>query len=211
MSASMPARVAALPVDPQRGLPVPWFVQWIDGKPDFRVVDSRKFAEAVRFDKCWICGQHRGRFGSFVIGPMCSVTRTNSEPPCHLECATYAAMTCPFLVKPHMRRREAGLPDGIKEAAGCGLKRNPGVACVWTTREWKLFGDGNGGVLWRMGDPSEARWYAEGREATHAEVEESVRSGLPLLRADEEGPEATAELARLLSIAERFYPAGVTL
>ena len=38
----MPSRIAALPVD-ERGYPVPWFVAWIDGKPEFRCADPAKF------------------------------------------------------------------------------------------------------------------------------------------------------------------------
>lgn len=203
-----PARITALPVDPQRGVPVPWFVAWIDGKPDFRVIEENKLAAAHKFKLCWICGKERGRFGSFVIGPMCAITRTNSEPPSHLDCAVYAAINCPFLTKPGMRRREAGLPEGHAKAAGCPISRNPGVACVWTTREWSLFSDGRGGVLWRMGDPTETQWFAEGREATRAEVEESVRTGIPRLRemADLDGPKAHEELTRMAGVAERHYP-----
>lgn len=204
---TVPDRMRTLPIDPQRGVPVPWFVAWIDGKPDFRVIGVNKLATAHKFDLCWVCGQPCGRFGSFVIGPMCSITRTNSEPPSHRDCAIYSATNCPFLTRPKMRRREAGLPEH-KEAAGCPIDRNPGVACVWTTREWKLFGDGRGGTLWKMGDPTETLWFAQGREATRAEVEESVRTGLPSLRemADLDGPRAHAELTRMADVAARYYP-----
>lgn len=205
----MPQRIAALRLDPARGLPVPWFVAWIDDKPDFRVIDTDKFTLAHKFDLCWICGKSRGRFGSFVIGPMCSVTRTNSEPPSHFECATYSAVNCPFLSTPKRKRNKADLPPHM-EAAGCPIERNPGVTCVWTTREWKLFRDGKGGVLWKMGDPTETQWYMEGRLATRDEVEASVQSGVPLLRAEEEGDAAVGELSRMLSDAERYYPARVT-
>jgi hypothetical protein len=42
----MPARFARLPAD-ERGYPVPKFVEWIDGKPDFRCVDSRWLTKTV--------------------------------------------------------------------------------------------------------------------------------------------------------------------
>jgi len=31
-----------LPIDPDRGYPVPWFVAWVNGKPDFRVIGVGK-------------------------------------------------------------------------------------------------------------------------------------------------------------------------
>lgn len=207
-----PQRIAALPIDPQRGVPVPWFVAWIDGKPDFRVIGTDRLATAIRFNRCWICGEERGRFGSFVIGPMCAVNRTSAEPPSHRDCAIYAAITCPFLTRPSMRRREAGMPVGTCPAAGTGIKRNPGVALVWTTRDWKWFEVGNG-VLCQLGDPTETLWYAEGRSATRAEVDESIETGLPLLReeCDREEPrrrgDAHRQLDAYIARAAKYLPA----
>jgi hypothetical protein len=201
-----PARIAALPVDPQRGVPVPWFVWWDKGKPDFRVVAPGKIAEAVKFQKCWICGQPLGRNLSFTIGPMCAISRTNAEPPSHKDCAVYSALTCPFLSKPHMRRREKGMPEeGV--IAGVPIMRNPGACAVWTTRTFKLFGDGRGGVLFRMGDPDEVLWFANGRAALRAEVEESIRTGLPLLEAEANGPSELAELHAMRDAVLPLLPA----
>lgn len=214
----IPDRIKRLPIDPQRGLPVPWFVAWIDGKPDFRVIDDGKFVDAVKFNRCWVCGQEMGRNCSFVLGPMCAVTRTSPEPPSHHDCAVYSAVTCPFLSKPDMRRREKGLPAGHVPAPGCGIKRNPGVALVWTTRSWKLIrgqtadGGGNPGVLVHVGDPSETLWFCEGRAATRAEIDASMESGLPLLYDADRGrpqeAEAHAELARMVEDARKYLPAA---
>lgn len=209
----VPARIAALPVDPQRGVPVPWFVTWIDGKPEFRVADGRKFQDAVRFSLCWVCGQQRGKNVSFVIGPMCAVNRTSAEPPCHRDCAIYSATHCPFLSKPQMRRRDAGLPEGVVDAAGEPILRNPGVALVWSTRDWKPFAapraDGGQGVLFTFGEPTETLWFAQGRAATREEVERSIETGLPLLRelAEAEGPKALAALDAFVARAQKYLPA----
>src|SRR5437764_29347 len=96
---ALPSRLKLLPVD-ERGFPVPWFVAWIDGKPDFRVVDQRKMAIAVSEKRCWVCGDFLGRYMAFVIGPMCAVNRVSSEPPSHRECAEFSVRACPFLTKP---------------------------------------------------------------------------------------------------------------
>jgi hypothetical protein len=176
----------ALPID-DRGYPIPFFVSWINGVPDFRVADPRKKAICVKEHRCWLCGQQLGRHLAWVIGPMCAINRVSSEPPQHLDCADFAARACPFLVRPAAKRREAILPDDLVKAAGVGLERNPGCALVWVARSFKLVRvDGTApsttpGILFQIGDPTETRWYCEGRRATAAEVATSIYSGLPLL------------------------------
>lgn len=192
-----PARMASRPVD-ARGFPVPWFVAWIDGKPDHRVLDGAKLEPAIALNLCWQCGQQLGAFKSFVIGPMCTITRTISEPPSHRECACYAVTACPFLTRPHAKRREAGLPEEARDPAGEFIKRNPGAVCVWTTKTFKPFREGRG-ILFRIGDPTSTEWFAEGRPATRAEIDASIESGLPLLQAEQEGAAAVAELQRRLA------------
>lgn len=202
-----PANVRHLPMDPKRGIPVPWFVAWIDGQPEFRVAD--KLRDAIRFGLCWVCGRKRGRYGTFLTGPMCAVNRNTAEPPCHLECAVWSAQVCPFLTRPHARRRDRNLPEGSSDPGGISIKRNPGVSLLWTTRQWRVVGDGRGGVLFSLGDPSGVQWWAEGRAATRAEVEASVESGLPILRemAEAEGPRAVAELDAQVRAVAPYLPA----
>jgi len=202
----VPARVAMLPKD-SRGYPVPWFVAWIDDVPDFRVIAAGKVADAFNKNLCWICGQPKGIYHSFVIGPMCAVTRTNSEPPSHLDCAKFAAKACPFLTKPRMKRNEKDLPEDHIKAAGNPISRNPGCACVWVTKTYSPFQVSNG-VLFKMGDPEAAYWYAEGRTATREEVQASITSGLPLLYEDakKEGPSAVRELERCIKRLEPYLP-----
>ncbi len=205
----MPARIAALPVDPVRKFPVPWFVEWVDGKPEFRAADSRKLVKAVEEKRCWVCGDPLTRFMTFVVGPMCGLNRTSSEPPSHTECARYSAMVCPFLTRPHMERREGGLEElGAESSAGHMIRRNPGVTLLWTTRSYNLFSDGRGGTLFRLGDHVSLEWYREGRAATREEVAESVRTGLPVLEAlamQQEG--AMEKLHALAAEYPRLYPA----
>lgn len=194
----MPASIARLGRN-KAGYPIPWFVDRdadVDGQPDFRIADSRKLLDAIRFDLCWVCGHRRGRYGSFVVGPMCAVNRTSAEPPCHLDCAVYSAKTCPFLVTPRMRRRDSRLPDGHVEPAGVMISRNPGVALVWTSRTFAPYPVDNG-TLFDLGEPTDMRWYAQGRKAEPAEILASMESGMPTLMAiaAQDGKAAVAELA----------------
>jgi hypothetical protein len=190
-----------------RGYPVPRFVEWIDGKPDFRVMDADYLRRAVRMKLCWLCGEPLGKFSTFCIGPMCAVNRTSAEPPCHSDCATFAAMVYPFLTLPKAERREANLPkDGIAPA-GIMLKRNPGVVLLWTTSSYKIFQHGNG-ILFEIGPPTQVHWYARGRPATRDEVMESINSGLPILAemAAAEGSRAVAQLQKQLEAALQHVP-----
>ncbi|MFF0790403.1 hypothetical protein [Streptomyces spiralis] len=190
----MPPRIAHLPRDKHQR-PVPWFVAWVDGVPDFRVIAAGKLDDAIRFRCCWLCGDPLGANAAFVIGPMCAINRVSAEPPSHRDCADYAARACPFLTTPNMRRRDSQLPDGAVEPDGIMLRRNPGVALVWVSRTWRLQPQLG---LWTVGDPTETRWYAEGRPATRTEVLASIASGLPLLRAEaEKDQRPAAALAEL--------------
>lgn len=175
----MPRRIAQLPLT-ENGYPVLYFVDEVDGKPDLRVMDGRKFIKCIREKRCWLCGQPLGRNMAFVVGPMCCVTRTSSEPPSHYECAEYSVKACPFLTRPKARRREIGIEEA--SMAGVGLKRNPGVIAIWVTRSYKTFrAAGGGGVLITMGPPEHVEWWSEARQATYAEVCESIESGAPEL------------------------------
>lgn len=209
----LPARMMALPVD-ERGYPVPFFVQWIDGKPDFRVADSRKAFDARKNGKCWICGQPiYPKRGAFVIGPMCSVNRVSSEPPSHRECAEFSAKACPFLTRPGAVRREAGFTDETKTKmempAGVMLAHNPGVTLVWVSATWKPFKVDNG-YLWNIGEPVSADWYCQGRTATRAEVDAAFDKGLPHLYevASEGGEEEIVQLNKMYEIALKLLPAA---
>jgi hypothetical protein len=117
---------------------------------------------------------------------MCAVNRTSAEPPAHLECATYSALACPFLSTPSMVRRERGMHPEHLPPAGVMIARNPGVALVWSSRTWSTFTDPAGGLLFDIGDPTAAAWYAEGRPAAREEVLRSIETGLPLLRTEAE-------------------------
>ncbi len=202
--------MAYLPVD-HVGRVVPWFVAWIAGRPDHRVVRQGAAAEAVRHSCCWLCGDDLEDRRAFVIGPMCSVNRLSAEPPMHPECAAYAVQVCPFLTKPHMRRREAGMPEEAILPSGIMLKRNPGVTLVWTVgRGGYVVERSDDGMLFRLSDPVDVAWYCRGMAATREEAEASLESGLPKLRelADLDGVDAHFELHVATQRARRLLPDG---
>lgn len=198
----LPPRMRKLPLD-ARGYPVPWFVAFIDGKPDFRVIRENGVPDAHNHRLCWLCGEKRGTYQAFVVGPMCGINRVSAEPPAHLECAEYAVRACPFLTRPLAERSKRDMPEH-QAPAGVMIERNPGVALLWVTKTYRPFrasaeAGGRAGVLFRLGDPTRVEFWAKGRRATRAEVDHSVATGIHLLEgpATAEGDEAVRELARL--------------
>lgn len=210
----LPGKMRALPMD-DRGFPVPWFVLWRGGAPLFPVLDARKRSKAWGERLCWVCGQKLGRVQAFVIGPMCAVNRVSAEPPCHPECARFSARRCPFLANPRMGRvgdtyRGADLADKTA-VAGDMITRNPGVTLVWLTLRPGVFSDGRGSYLFDIGNPHGVEWYAHGREATRAEVMESINTGLPILleavKADPDPEAAQWEFDQRVVAAMQLVPA----
>lgn len=184
---ALPQRLRNLPVD-ERGYPVPWFVDWLTDdqgrptKPEFRAMDPNKWIQAVRFKKCWVCGERLGRMMTFVAGPMCGINRTSSEPPSHLECAEWSARNCPFLNNSAaIRRTDEEINNDSPSIGGFAITRNPGVTMLWTTKDYSVFDDGKGGKLIQMGEPENVKWYAEGKVASREQVKKSIDSGLPNL------------------------------
>jgi hypothetical protein len=181
----------------ERGFPIPKFVPYVDGKPDFRGMEPNHLRDCIKKKLCWLCGEPLGVHMTFVIGPMCAINRNSSEPPSHHDCAEYSTKACPFLTQPKMRRNEKGLTED-PQVAGIMIKRNPGVTMMWTTRSYKLMQAG--GILFQIGDPETIECRAEGRKATMAEIMHSITTGIPILRehAKLDGPEAEKELEKMI-------------
>jgi len=202
----LPDRFKKLPLD-ARGYPIPKFVHTIDGKPDFRVVRPGWIARCYNGRLCWLCGEKLGLMLAFVIGPMCVINRTTSEPPSHLDCAEYATRACPFMLFPNRKRDPHGLPENKIEPAGIHLDRNPGCFCIYVTQNYSPIG-APGGTLFRLGHPDSVAWRCQGRDATREEVEASIAGGYPHLRklAEQDGPDAIMELQRMTLVASRLLP-----
>jgi hypothetical protein len=189
-----PAAIQTLRVD-QRGFPVPAFVPWIDGEPEFRAIEPGTVERVHRERLCWICGLRNSGGSAFVIGPMCGVNRVAPEPPSHLLCARFAVRACPFLSQPMAKRNSRNLPEH-QPPPGVMIPRNPGVTAIWITSTYRAERQPEGGLLFRIGAPIRVEWWCEGRAATRQEVIRSVQTGLPALQeiAEQDGPEAVAAL-----------------
>lgn len=205
----LPTKMQGLVTD-EHGRPVPWFVDWIDGKPEFRAMDWHKYVRAIRERLCWVCGGKLATRFAFVAGPMCGINRTSAEPPSHLECARWSARNCPFLSNPDMVRRQDDLVNTAaicERTPGIAITRNPGVTMIWITREYELFPDGMGQHLILMGRPHEVEWYCRGRVATRSEVEQSIEHGIGALEAlARQQPGALEDLSRKRKQFQKLLP-----
>jgi hypothetical protein len=175
------------------------------------MVDSSAFAACVRYGMCWLCGKPLGRHRVFVLGPMCVITRVNSEPPSHRDCAEYAVRVCPFLTKPNMRRNPIPKPAGSVPAPGDHQDRNPGLMALWVTNGATMFNaeEGQPGVLFTVNDPSEVVWWREGRLASRDEVAFGLASAMPFLEAQAalKGRDAIVGLEHMVKRAAGYIPA----
>lgn len=207
----MPSRMRRLPITDQ-GWPQLFFAAVVDGKPDLRIADPRKKMYCYNRRKCWLCGGQLYLNLACVLGPMCVVTGTTSEPACHPECARFAAKVCPFLTKPRMKRNGVDIPENASMPGGIAIMRNPGCCAVYITRSLRPMPLPDLELLFRVGDPVAVEWYCEGHAATREEVMESVRTGMPLLEAQcekDKDPDASrsALLTQLLK-ASTLLPAA---
>jgi hypothetical protein len=216
-----PVRMRGLPVDTKRGLPVPYFVAWFKGdeecdpgtgEPDYRIIGRERREECHVKERCWLCGQKLGRHHAYVIGPMCAINRTTSEPASHLDCAAYAVQVCPFLSNPATRmmpeEKKLAKHSTLVQPAGILLKRNPGVSCIWVSRGQAEPFEAPGGYLFRLTDPTSTTWWCRGRPASRAEIVDSINGGLPTLIDIAKQEDALGDLQRFIDRAATLLPSG---
>ena len=139
---------------------------------------------------------------------MCAINRISAEPPSHRDCAEFAVIACPFLVRPQAKRREAKLPEETRDPAGIMCERNPGVSLLWVSRDWRPV-RADKGILIDVGRPREVSFWREGRAAARAEILESIDSGFPFLMelAEKQGPRAIEALNKQRERAMELLPA----
>jgi hypothetical protein len=148
-------------------------------------------------------GQQLGKYVAFTIGPMCAINMTSGEPPSHRYCAEWSAVACPFLSRPHAERRDVGLPTYVP---GTMIGRNPGVTLVWVTQKPGIFFDDKGRPLFGIGPLESLKWFSRGREATRAEVWDSIETGLPALEELCETDAEKGEIAKGLQYVKSIMP-----
>jgi hypothetical protein len=92
--------------------PVPFIVKWIDGKPDFRVVDPEKWDRCVGEKLCSICGYRLGEISFIVGGPETGARHLFFDPPMHKKCAEFSARVCPYVSGKDRKFSDRPIPAG---------------------------------------------------------------------------------------------------
>lgn len=111
---SIPNFLSHLPLS-EKGYPVPFFVPFVEGKPDFRLMDSRKWEACAGRNLCSICGKKLRRAKYFVTGPMGLANGVQSDPPMHRHCAMYSVQACPHLAAQKAKRRAVEVTGVVAE------------------------------------------------------------------------------------------------
>lgn len=204
----LPVRLAKLAVA-ENGYPIPYFVGKKDGKIDFRVVDQDKILQCIRFSKCWICGEPLGKFKSFVGGPISTLTALSYEPPCHVECATFAVKACPHIINTMHSLRP------VEESPAIAVNKNvmthhPDVYAVYTTDSYTV--DPNQGHLsFNIGHPLSIEWWYKGGLATREQVDAAIEKAVVKMCEGMSSSQST-QVQRSISMAvarlNRFLPAN---
>lgn len=102
----IPKELAHLKID-NRGYPVPYFVSWIDGKPEFRFLNAERLDMIIRRKVCHICGKKLpDDFFYFISGPMGLKNKISTDAPMHRLCAQFSLVACPHLYRQKAERRE---------------------------------------------------------------------------------------------------------
>lgn len=106
MHFTIPKELEHLRVD-ERGYPIPFFVGYHDGKPNFRYGDTFKRDICLAQKKCAICGKKLPRDFSYVItGPEGYANQIVSDAPMHRRCAEFTMDACPHIHFEKAQRKE---------------------------------------------------------------------------------------------------------
>lgn len=132
MKTEIPAFLSHLPVS-EKGYPVPFFAPFYGGKPDFRLMDGRKWKACAERSLCSICGKKLCAAKYFITGPLGLANGVQSDPPMHKGCALYSIQACPHLASERARRRSG---HGI-EANAFQVEDKPEMVFLIKTRKAK--------------------------------------------------------------------------
>lgn len=102
----IPKELAHLKID-SRGYPVPYFVSWIDGKPEFRFLSVERLDMIIERKVCHICGKKLPNDSFyFVAGPTGLENKISTDAPMHRACAEFSLFACPHLFRQKAERRD---------------------------------------------------------------------------------------------------------
>jgi hypothetical protein len=103
---TIPKELQHLKID-GRGYPIPYFVPYVDGKPNFRFTSHIKIWKCVEENLCGICGKKLYKDYSYIItGVIGMGNRVSSDAAMHRVCAEFALVSCPHMFYEKAERKE---------------------------------------------------------------------------------------------------------
>lgn len=165
---SLPAGLAARPVDAKRGLPIPVMNMRpadptdVDGEcdtADFTAIWAPTVLRCGRMRLCGICGNELGYRFAFVGGPKSAASRSYNDPAFCLPCADAAMTLCPHIAVGHHKRApehrmaaETTVPAGFDES-----RTSEWVMGI--TRDYKMTPT-RGGIIFKAAPFTQTRRFA---------------------------------------------------
>lgn len=134
----IPKELAHLKID-KRGYPVPYFVSWVDGEPEFRFMDAHRVKMIIERKVCHICGLKLPKdYFYFISGPIGLQNRISSDAAMHKVCAEFSLRACPHLYLQKSERREN---DELGKIVGSNpspvIKGKPNTLLLIKSDKWK--------------------------------------------------------------------------
>lgn len=181
------ARITMRPRD-SNGRETAWFAYSdTENAVDYNLFRPGAVDDAIRFRRCWCCGEHRGKHSTYIASPAILVDGQSNEPPSHSNCALHAATHCPFLT-------------GIQQDG------NDRVVVLYTSTQQPLRVTPSSTRFW-AGPPTSVSWFCRGREATRDEAVEALESAYAAMRRlSQDQAEHLDKLERLYGDALRLLP-----
>jgi hypothetical protein len=119
------------------GYPVPFVQMWIDGKPDFRVVDPVKTTRCVHEQLCAICGFKLRELCYFIGGDLCKQNHLFTDPGMHEQCAEFSTRACAFLSGKKPKYSDRSVSENLARVEQMAASVRPKHIYIFETRTKK--------------------------------------------------------------------------
>jgi hypothetical protein len=135
----IPQQLSHLKID-SRGYPIPFFVTWIDGKPEFRFLDHKRQEMIIEKKLYHICGKKlNDDYNYFISGPIGFHNRISSDAAMHRVCAEFSLRACPhlYLQKADRRENDELAKEIIAKADDVLIKEKPQILILARASKFK--------------------------------------------------------------------------
>jgi len=132
-------RLAARPLCPKRGIPIP-AAQLVnpDGSANFAAIDGPKALHLAENRLCGVCSCDIGYWAAFLGGPRNAQHRSYLDPPMCLPCAA-AVRLCPHIARQRVPRRPDGFTSEADVVTPHGfIEDKPTRWGLYITRTWTV-------------------------------------------------------------------------